>query len=355
MLLQKVQMQHLHLTPQRFPAVTTFPRAGPWVLHQGLHTQTQYTFTPFVSILHYKRCRNHIPNPLHTPSILVPSFPVLPSSLSPSRDLCCQVGYHTGSQPPHKLWPNPCLPATTGTAQGKNSPVLTSSHLMKRSPLHRYSFTSVGFRTGFSTDMVLLMCSSATRSKSSCTVHFSLGPSPLSLPLTWQGVLPWPPLASESKQPLISQPNLGGAGTGRRGAMNLHCKSTAPQASRASPKVTRRKAADGGRARGLKRPLSLREGSTPWSCAGEAPGSVNFRNSTSLNALLQLCQNRSNCFSSCGYGAAQLWLQVDCPLLAIGQMSQETSSFLALDRFHFWGHSLHCPVLNSFPFSYGLF
>lgn len=189
-------------------------------------------------------------------------------------------------------------------------------------------------------------------------VHSSLAPSPLSLPLTWQGVLPWPLLASESKQALISQPSLGGAGTGRRGAMNLHCKSTALQASRASPKVTQRKAGDGWRARGHKHPPSLREGSTPWSCAGEAPGSVNFRNSTSLNALLtkyRHCQKRSNCFSSCGYGAAQLWLQADCPLHATAQMSQETNSFLALDRFHFWGRSVHCPVLNSFPFSYGLF
>lgn len=250
------------------------------------------------------------------------------------------------------------LPPQTQPREGTPSALLTSSHLMKRSPLQRYSFTSVGCRMGFSTDMVLQMCSSATRSKSSCTVHSSLATSPLSLPLTWQGVLPWPLLASESKQPLISQPNLGGAGTGRRGAMNLHCKSAALQASRASPKVTQRKAGDGWGARGHKRPPSLREGSTPWSCAGEAPGSANFRNSTSLNALLtkyRHCQKRSNCFSSCGYGAAQLWLQADCPLHAIGQMSQETNSFLALDRFHFWGHSLHCPVLNSFPFSYGLF
>lgn len=36
---------------------------------------------------------------------------------------------------------------------------------------------------------------------------------------------------------------------------------------------------------------------------------MNFRNSTSLNALLtkyRHCQKCSNCFSSCGYGAAQL-------------------------------------------------
>lgn len=79
------------------------------------------------------------------------------------------------------------------------------------------------------------MCSSATRSNRSHTVYSSFTPSPLSLPLTWQGSLPSPVLASESKQPLMSQSNSGEATTNRRGQMNLHCKSTALQTGTRSP------------------------------------------------------------------------------------------------------------------------
>jgi len=58
---------------------------------------------------------------------------------------------HMYSQPPLK--PDQNI-VTTHTTQPREVSVLTSSHLMKRSPLDRYSFTSGGCRTGVSTDIV---------------------------------------------------------------------------------------------------------------------------------------------------------------------------------------------------------
>lgn len=49
----------------------------------------------------------------------------------------------------------------------------------------------------------------------------------------------------------------------------------------------------------------------------------------------------------------RLWLQADCPLHAMGQISRKINLLLALYRLHFWGHMLHCPVFNFFPFSSG--
>lgn len=154
-----------------------------------------------------------------------------------------------------------------------------------------------------------------TRSNRSCTVYSSFVPSPLSLPLTWQGSLPSPPLASESKQPLISQSNSGEATTGRRGQTNLHCKSTALQTGTRSPG---RKACDQRRCpRGHtcthththKHAPSPREGSAPRSSACKARCSEHFRKGTSLNVFFDEVQalpaDAQSYFSRCGCRAAR--------------------------------------------------